>query len=130
MISPSFEGTEARSLSSCVLMLSSVIVAAGFTMWIPSDKVRPVTRPKMLTTPTCPVRTQDVEENATMTSTISRTSMPAPRMKVLPPLPDSIVNGSRMLPPGLLPVSAGVLLDSFRLEAGYTTAVSALFPVT
>ena len=52
MIRPSFDGTEAFSLISWVLTLSSVTLATGLTMWMPSDRVRPVTRPKMLTTPT------------------------------------------------------------------------------
>src|SRR5689334_6149145 len=51
----------------------------------------------MLTMPTCPVRTHDVDENAKITTTIRSTSIPAPRRNDLPPLtPCSIVKGSRM----------------------------------
>ena len=103
MISPSFDGTDACSLTSCVLMLSSVTVAAGLTMWMPSVSVRPVTRPKTLTTPTCPVRTHDVDENATITATPIKTSVPTLLTNVFaPPLPARLmVNGSPMVPPQL-----------------------------
>src|SRR6187549_2738023 len=117
MISPSFDGTDACSLTSCVLMLSSVTFAAGFTTWMPSVSARPVTRPNSVTTPTCPVGTHDVDENATSTAMPITRSIPTPRMKPFRPPPSarSMENGPRIVPPQLTD------------EAGYNGQVSALF---
>jgi hypothetical protein len=54
-----------------------------------------------VTTPTCPVRTQDVDENATIAAMPASRSIPAPLMNVLalPPSARSMVNGARIVPP-------------------------------
>ncbi|HEX9367727.1 MAG TPA: hypothetical protein VF921_13945 [Vicinamibacterales bacterium] len=49
---------------------------------MPSDRVCPVTRPNIVTTPTCPVPMQEVDENAMTTPMPSSTSIPMPRTKV------------------------------------------------
>src|SRR5262245_5001313 len=85
---------------------------------MPSGKAWPVTRPKTVTTPTCPVLTQDADENATIAARPINRSVPTPRTNVFPPLPPALsrVNGSRMLPPQMC---------SMRGE--YNAQVSVLF---
>src|SRR5690349_21392545 len=95
MIRPSFEGTDARSLTSCVLTLNSVTVAKGLTRCTPSPSTCPVTRPNIVTTPTCPVWTHDVDDIAMTSAATTRTSMPRPRANVRGAIPPvcSIANG-------------------------------------